>query len=259
MAVAVGLTEQPVYPPRVLVTVTGLTLGDSLVIYRVVDGAWELLRGSLDDSVTDTSYVVVDAELPFGVPVEYAIVVNGAVAVTSSSASYTLTGGKVAATDAITGLAAEVVIMAWPTSTRNRKSTTFQVGDRNVVVLGPLGEREADVQFYLDTTPANENFLQLLREATQGTIQLRQPGGYADIDGYFTVLSADVERFSQDGSDPRRTWTVRLVETELWAYALPAAAYTLQDIYNYYGGSATLADLAADFATLLDVATADWS
>lgn len=259
MAVAVGLTVQAVYPPRVLVSVTGLTLGDSLVIYRVVDGAWQLLRGSLDDSVTDTSFVVVDAELPFGTPVEYAVVVNGALAVTSSSASYTLTGGKVAATDAITGLAVEVVILAWPASSRNRKSSVFYVGDRNVVVLGPLGEREASVQFYLETDAANAQFLQLMQEATQGTIQIRQPGGYADTDGYFTILSADVERWSQDGTDPRRTWTVSLVETELWAYALPATAYTLQDIYDYYGGSATLADLAADYATLLDVATADWS
>jgi hypothetical protein len=258
MAVAVGLSVQPVYPPRVLVAVTGLTPGDSIAVYRIVDGARTALRVSQDDSVSDTSFLVMDAELPFGVPVQYVAQVSGT-DYFSSTATYTLPGGKVAASDAITALSCEVVISEWPKRSRTRQSSAFQVDGRNIVILGPLTDPEDDVTFFLDTDVANEQFEQLLDNATGGVIQLRQPGGYVGVDGYFAVISADEVRWSQDGTDPRREWVLHLIQVDRWPTDLPAAAWTLQDIYNYYGPSGTLADLAADYATLLDIAVADWS
>lgn len=258
MAVAVGLSVQAVYPPRVLIAVTGLTLGDAIAVYRIVDGARTALRVSQNDSVSDTSFLVVDAELPFGTPVQYVAQVNGTDHFSTTN-TYTLTGGKVAATDAINALACEVKIIAWDRKGRSRQSSVFQVDGRNIAVLGPLADPESDVTFFLEADAANEQFEQLLDNCTGGVIQLRQPGGYAGIDGYYAVTQADEVRWSQDGSDPRREWTLHLVEVAQWPTDLPAAAWTLQDIYNHYGPSGTLADLAADYATLLDIALADWS
>jgi hypothetical protein len=258
MAVAVGLTLQAVYPPRILIAVTGLTPGDSVAVYRIVDGARTALRASQDDSVSDTSFLVVDAELPFGVPVQYVAQVSGT-DYFSTTATYTLPGGKVAATDAVNALSCEVVISSWDKRARTRQSSTFQVDGRNIAVLGPLADPESDVTFFLDTDVGNEQFEQLLTNATGGVIQLRQPGGYAGIDGYYAVTDVDEIRWSQDGTDPRREWTTHLIQVAQWPTDLPAAAWTLQNIYDFYGPSGTLADLAADYATLLDIAIADWS
>ncbi|MDG4821282.1 hypothetical protein O7635_05370 [Asanoa sp. WMMD1127] len=81
MPVAITATEQNVYPPRVQIVVTGLTLGDNVEIYRVVDGRDSLVRASTREDITDTSLAVIDAELPFGVPVSYFAYVNGSKAV----------------------------------------------------------------------------------------------------------------------------------------------------------------------------------
>ena len=121
-AAAIAVVEQPSWPARVLVTVSGLTLGDSISVYRDVGGERTLLRAGTSAVVTDPSFLVLDAELPFGVPVTYVAIVNGEVTYTSAADTYVLVGGKVAITDALTGLAAEVVIQEWTTKTYERRN-----------------------------------------------------------------------------------------------------------------------------------------
>jgi hypothetical protein len=199
--------------------------------------------------------------MPFGTPVSYIAVINDADGPTTTPTTYALPGGKVALSDAITGLAAEVVITAWPDKPRTRQSSAFVAGGRNVAVLGDLVGFSGQVDVFVETTSAVDNLTALLESATNGTIQIRQPGGYDGVDCYVAVLSATEHRFSQDGSDQRRTISLELLQNDGWAAALEARGFTLADINAAYTGadpSLTLADLANDYAMLLDIALADW-
>ena len=256
-AATITVTPQDTYPPRVLISVTDLTLGDAVEIYRVVAGERTLVRAASDSSVTDPAFLRVDAELPFGVPVSYVAVVNG-VEYTTSPVTYTLPGGKVALSDAITGLSAEVVVLSWPERSYNPQSSVFAVGGRNVVVSGELGMFEGDVELYTETTSSAQNLKTVLANATQGIVQFRQPGGYDDIDSYVAVTSYQSRRWSQDGTDERRVHQLHVVEVDGWAPALLARGFTYDDLADAYTGL-TYANLAADFPTYLALAQGDFS
>jgi hypothetical protein len=256
-AAAIAVTAQDAYPPRNLVTVSNLVLGDAVDVYRVVGGVRTLMRGGSTDDAPDPAFLVVDDELPFGVPVSYVAVVDGA-EYTSTSAAVTLPGGKVALSDAISGAAAEVVILAWPERTYEREASVFRVGGRNVVVSGDLGQFEGTADLYLETTSSVDNLFTLLRTATSGVVQVRQPGGYDRVDCYVAVLSAGERRFSQDGTDQRRIVTLQLVEVDGWPAGLEAQGFTYADLEAAYTGL-TYIDLAGDYATYLALAQADLS
>lgn len=260
-AATLTVDEQDFWPPRVLISLTGVVVGlDTVEIYRSVAGVETLLRaGQSEGIVTDPSFLVVDGELPFGVAVTYVAIVNGSARYESAPVTYTLIGGKVAVSDAITGDAVETVIMAWDAKDRDRNASVFRVGGRNVVVVGDLGQFEGDITFFLETDIANAQFQALLAAATEGVLQIRQPGPYAGVDCYIVITTAREERFSQDGSDPRREWTVHAVEVDGWAPALEASGFTLQDVYDFYGAAAALTAVNADFTTLLQLAQADFS
>lgn len=256
-AATVTIDQQDVYPPRVLISVTDLTLGDVVALYRSVAGVRTPVQGATSAGVTDPSFLRVDASLPFGVPVLYVAVVNG-IEYTTSAVTYTLPGGKVAVSDATQALSAEVVIWAWPEKTRDRQSTTFKPGGRNVVVSGKLSLPEADVELYTDAYSSTENLVDVLEAATQGIVQIRQPGGYAGVDGFYAVTSYAERRYSQDGSDEKRIHTLHLVEVDGWAAAFQALGFTYADLATVYTGL-TYANLATDFATYLLLQQADFS
>ncbi|MDG4799055.1 hypothetical protein [Micromonospora sp. WMMD980] len=262
---AITATVQDTWPPRVLVSVTGLTVGDAVEVYRVVAGQRTLLRAGASASVIDPAFLRVDAELPFGVPVAYVAVVNGGTEYATSAVACNLPGGRVAVSDAITGDAAETVIMAWPDKLRERDNTVFRVGGRNVVVSGPMAGFTGDVEFYAASTSARDDLMDLLAAATEGVVQIRQPGGYDGVDSYVAVLAVTERRWSQDGSDPRRRILVQVAEVDAWAPALEARGATLQDIADAYTGTVPVASYsfasgvegwaAVDGGTLAQVAT----
>ena len=256
-AASITATLQAVYPPRVLISVTDLTLGDSISVYRSVSGVRTLVQGATNASVTDPSYLVIDGTLPFGVPVSYVAVVNG-VEYTTSPVTYTLPGGKVVVSDAITTLAAEVVIWAWPEKARARRATVFTPGDRNVVVSGDFAQPQSDITLYTEAFSSAEQLQELLENATQGIVLIRQPGGYEGVDGFYAVTSYVERRFSQDGSDEKRLHILHLVEVEGWASTFQALGFTYADLSNVYTGL-TYANLSADFATYLALSQADLS
>lgn len=255
---AITVDEQDVFPPRVLVSVTNVIVGDSVIIYREVAGERTVIRGGSTEAI-DTAVLRVDAELPFGVPVTYIASVNG-VEYSAAATAYDVPGGKVALTDAVTGDAAEVVIWAWPDRRYVRQSTAFKVGGRNTVVSQPLRQFEGSATFYTETQSAGDNLLSLLKDATSGIVQVRAPDvvTYDRVDCFIAVTNVTERRLSQDGSDPRRLYDVDFFEVEGWAPALEAQGFTLQDLADAYVGL-TLADLAADYATLLLLAQADLS
>jgi hypothetical protein len=260
MAVAITADEQADYPPRVLVSVTGLDIGDTIILYRSVGGDRTEVRAGYSLSVEDTSFLRVDAELPFGVPVTYIAVVGGVDEYSVGPTTYTLPGGKVVLSDAVGGLAAEVRIMNYGEKDRAARTSVFTVGRRNVVVSGGMSDQFATTMELLTETPeARDDLLRLLESATEGVVQIRQPGGYDGIDAYVAVLDSS-ERWIRPSvsRSPRRLWTLQVVEVEGWAPLLEARGFTLQDIADAYDGL-TLQDLADDYATLLDIAQGDFS
>lgn len=253
---AVSAIAQAVYPPRVLVSATNLIVGDAVSIYRSVAGVRTLVQGGAG-TATDVAFLRVDGTLPFGVPVTYVAVVNG-VEYATGPATYALPGGKVAVSDAISGLAAEVIVWAWSEKTRTRSATVFRPAGRNVVVAGDLAPAESDVELYTEATSSADNLRELLEGATQAIVQIRQPGGYDGVDGFYAVTSYTERRYAQDGSDQKRIHTLHLVEVDGWATAFQALGFTYTDLANAYAGL-TYANLAADYATYLLLAQADLS
>jgi hypothetical protein len=247
--ITVTALNQAVWPARVLVTVSGLTVGETVTLYRSVGGIRTAVRDAADVTALDTNLVRTDAELPYGVPVTY-IAVTIDQEFTSSAVTYTLVGGKVAITDAVNGNAAEVVILAWPTKQRERKGSTYVVGGRTVVVSGPLASSSGQIELFTEYDSSRDTLYGLLEDATAGVVQLRQPGGYAGVDGYYAVVGVGEVRWSQDGSDQRRRITLDVTEVEPWATGFQSPGTTLQDIADTYTGL-TLAAIATDYATLL--------
>lgn len=242
MAVAITATEQDVYPPRVLVSVTGLTLGDSIELFREVGGERAAVRAGSTDAVTDPSFLRVDAELPFGVPVSYLAIVNETDEYATATDTYTLDGDKPVITDAVSGLTAEAVILAWDEKRYQRQASVFRVGGRNVVVSDDWGQFEGTIEFFTEATSSRDNLMTVLTDATSGVVQLRQPGTktYDGVDSYLSVVGAAERRYSQDGSDPRRIISVDVVETDAWARTLEARGFTYADLEAGYGGPVVL-------------------
>ncbi|WP_328850255.1 hypothetical protein OG994_16615 [Micromonospora globbae] len=236
----ITVNTQDVYPPRALVTVTGPGVGDSIEVYRVVAGERTLLRAGSSESLTDSSFLVLDAEMPFGVPVSYLAVVNGVLEYVTGSTTYTLSGGLPVVTDAISGLAAQAVILAWDEKRYGRPSSRFQVGGRNVVVTDDWGQFDGTIEFVTESTSQRDNLMTVLTDATEGVVQIRQPGGYDGVDSYVSVVGATERRFSQDGTDQRRIIAVDAVETDPWALTVEARGYTLQDIADAYPAEPTM-------------------
>lgn len=253
---ALTAVEQAAYPPRVLLSLTNLIIGDAVEIYRVVSGARTLVRAASSLAVTDPAFLRIDAELPFGVPVSYVAVVEG-MEIATTPVTYTLTGGKVAISDAVAGTSAEVIILSWPEKAYDRRASVYQPGGRNVLVSGDFTGYSGKIELFVSSTSSLENLRAVLDTATEGTVQIRQPGGYAGVDSYAGVLAAPERRFSQDGSDERRVVTLDAVEVEGWAPALEAAGFTYADLEAAYTGL-TYANLAGDYATYLALAQAEF-
>jgi hypothetical protein len=255
----ISVSQQSTYPPRVAVAVTGILASSTqvLTVYRLVAGARTAVRGGVwtTDNVTD-SFTVVDSEQPFGVPVRYVAaygdVLGNITEITSDPITLTIT--KPVLTDAITGQAAEVTISAWPEKTRSRAGSAMVAGGRQIVVSGPRSTATSTLELYTEFDSVRANLSSLLSNATSGIVQLRSPGGYSVDDAYLAVLSDTEHRWSQDGTDQRRTWSLEVVEVEGWPSVLTAKGYTLADLSTRF---ATYGTLQAAYGTYLDLAVAD--
>lgn len=261
MAVAISAVEQDFYPPRILVSITGLTLTDDVIVYRVISAQrTELRAGSVQD-IADTSFLVLDAELPFGVPVTYLAVVNSVTEYSTSATTYILGDGgddtKVVFTDAVSGAGAEAIIVAWPDKQYAPQSAVFVVGGRQLAVsTGGVGMYTADIELVFEATTSLDNFYTLLNTATEGVIQFRADTSESD---YWTVQRITESRYSNDWDDERRTVLISVAQVESWAAALEARGFTYQDVADYYGASGHYTDVSDDYATYLAVAQGDFS
>jgi hypothetical protein len=257
MAGSLTVTAQTAYPPRKLITATGLT-NATFTIYRTVGGQRTAVRGAREQYIWPTTvFVVVDAEFPFATPVTYELEEAGVIVDTDGPTTTTLPGGLVALSDAINGLAAEVMIGTIDDLAGSTNSTVYNTDGLNRVVGSPLGQPSTVIEYLTLTLTARDDLRELLAGATANIIQQRGPDPAYDADCYLAILGTAERRFSQDGTDPRRITAVTAAYVTGWPTGLEAAGYTYQDVADFYTGL-DYADVAADFATYLALAQGDF-
>ncbi|MET9123020.1 hypothetical protein [Streptomyces sp. NPDC004528] len=255
---AVSVTGQSVFPPRNLVSATGLT-GDDIVtisLLRQAGSDLDSVRAASSIDVTgQASFLRVDAEQPFGISVTYAAVltdVNGAQwTVTSGAITSTVTSDVVS--DAIRGVGAAVKIESPLEWKRDRDASQFNINGRIVVVGRPRSSRSGTITVRTETDDAGDALNDLLDNATEGVILVRKAVSLSRLDGTY-ALTDDSE--SPNWFDEYRWFALSVVKADDWPDAMEAAGFTLQDIANNFS---ILSDISAFFTTnLLAIALYDF-
>jgi hypothetical protein len=254
----IAVSAQSVFPPRNLVSATGLT-GDDIVtisLLRQAGSDLEPVRAASSVDVTgQASFLRVDAEQPFGISLTYSAVltdVNGTQwTITSSSITSTVTSDVVS--DAIRGVGAAVKIESPLDWKRERDASQFNVNGRIVVVGKPRSSRSGTLTVRTETDSDGDTLNDLLDEATEGTILVRKATSLSRLDGTYALLD-DTE--SPNWYDTYRWFALSVVKADDWPAVMEAAGFTLQDIANNFS---ILSDISAFFPTnLLAIAQYDF-
>lgn len=256
---AISVSQQSVFPPRNLVSLTGMAAEDivSATIERQVDTDRTAVRAALGVDVTGEDVLLrVDGEQPFNVAATYVATLTdstgGQWELVSTSVTSTVAADVIS--DAVRGIGAPVTIQAWPSKRRTREATVFNVGGRLVAVGRPRSGASASITVRTLTDEDGEALQAVLDAATSGVILIRKQSTMSGVDGYLAVVADDEERMWHN---PVRFWQLETVEAEAWPDVLEAAGYTLQDIADNFE---TLQDIADFFTgeTLLDIALHDF-
>ncbi|WP_392971199.1 hypothetical protein [Streptomyces sp. LN245] len=254
----IAVSAQSVFPPRNLVSATGLT-GDDIVtisLLRQAGSDLEPVRAASSVDVTgQASFLRVDAEQPFGISLTYSAVltdVNGTQwTITASPITSTVTSDVIS--DAIRGVGAAVKIESPLEWKRDRDATQFNVGGRIVVVGKPRSTRSGTITVRTETDSDGDALNDLLDAATEGTILVRKQTSLSRLDGTYALLD-DTE--SPNWYDTYRWFALSLVKADDWPAVMEAAGFTLQDIANNFS---ILSDISAFFPTnLLAIAQYDF-
>ncbi|MFR9796638.1 hypothetical protein ACL02U_12140 [Streptomyces sp. MS06] len=250
--------QQTVFPPRTLVTATGLAADDIVTVtyYRQVGSTLTAVRAATDVDVTGQDALLrIDAEQPFGVPYEYLAVLTDVNGLTWNiySSTFTDTVTTDVISDAVRGVGAHATIKDWPSKKRTRDASVFNINGRLVVVGKARSAPQATVMVSTETTADGDALQDVLDNATEGTILVRASTSLAGVDGHLALISDDERRAWYI---PYREWDLEIAETEAWSDVLEASGFTLQDIADNFD---TLQDIADAFpGTLLDIAIYDF-
>jgi hypothetical protein len=254
----VNATAQSVFPPRNLVSATGLTGDDitTITLYRQVDSDLTAVRAASGIDVTgQSSFLRVDAEQPFGIALNYAAVltdINGA-QWTVFSGPITSTVDSDVVSDAIRGVGAAAMIESPLEWKRDRDATTFNINGRLVVQGKPRSARSGTLTVRTETDDDGDTLNELLDNATEGTILVRKQVSLSRLDGTY-AFTDDTE--SPNWYDEFRWFAMSIVKSDDWPDVMEAAGFTLQDIANNFS---ILSDIAAFFPTnLLAIAQYDF-
>ncbi|MEV6737871.1 hypothetical protein AB0N14_13450 [Streptomyces sp. NPDC051104] len=253
----VNAAPQSVFPPRNLVSVTGLLADDvtSVTVYRQVGTDLTPVRAASGINVTGQSSLLrVDAEQPFGVSLNYAAILTDVYGqqwtVYSGPITSTVTSDVIS--DAIRGVGAAVKIESPLEKKRDRDATQFNAGGRIVVVGRPRSAASSTITVRTETDQDGDALNDILDNATDGVILLRKQTSMTRLDGTYALLS---DNEAPTWYDEYRWFTLDVVKADDWADVLEAAGFTLQDIANNFS---TLADIASFFTTLLAIAQYDF-
>jgi hypothetical protein len=256
--ITISAAVQTVFPPRVLVSVTGMTSSNiaTATLYRQIGTDRTAVRAATDVPVSGQNALLrIDGEEPFGVPLTYVVSLTDAIGsraeLTSSPVTCTVTSDVIS--DAIRGVGAHVFIEAWDDKKRTRDATVFNVNGRLVVVGKKRSAAQAQITVSTDTDADGDALQDILNNATEGTILIRKDETHPGVDGHLALLDDDERRNWQT---PYRAWDLNTAEADAWPDTLEAAGFTLQDIANNF---TTLQDIADAFpGTLLDIAQYDF-
>lgn len=254
----VNASPQSVFPPRNLVSVTGLLADDitSVSVYRQQGTDQTPVRAASGIDTTGADALLrVDAEQPFGMSINY-----GATLVDVNGNSWTVYSGPITSTvssdvisDAVRGVGAAVNIENWPEFKRTRDATRFNVGGRWVTVGRPRSTAQSTVTVSTDTAADADDLNDVLDGLTEGVLLIRKQITHAKVDGHL-ALGDDSER--PNWQTEYEEWDLDVAQSDAWPDSLEAAGFTLQDIADNFN---TLQDLAAAFpGTLLDIALFDF-
>lgn len=254
----VNATPQTVFPPRNLVSATGLTGDDitTITLYRQVDSNLTAVRAASGIDVTgQSSFLRVDAEQPFGIALNYAAVltdING-MQWTVFSGPITSTVASDVVSDAIRGVGAAVKIESPLEWKRDRSASTFNINGRIVVQGKPRSARSGTLTVRTETDDDGDALNDLLDNATEGTILVRKQVSLSRLDGTY-AFTDDSE--APNWYDEFRWFQISIVASDDWPDVMEAAGFTLADIAANFS---TLSDIAAFFPTnLLAIALYDF-
>src|ERR1044072_221103 len=164
------------FPDKIRVTVGGLTAGQLVTITRTPVGetARTAVRGFNGYTTLTSALVRTDAEAPFGVTLNYTLTVDE---LDTAGASSTISVDRVVLSDAVSGDAAQVVILAWPDKRIERSTAVYPIAGRSIVVSGPTGGFSSSIDVFVETDDSKNSVLNLLKNATSGIIQIRSDRG----------------------------------------------------------------------------------
>lgn len=255
---ALSASPQTAFPPRTLVSATGLLAEDIVTasITRQVGSAQTAVRAATDVDVTGQDALLrIDAEMPFGTVYSYVATltdVNGLIW-TVASGTLTTTATSDVISDAVSGLGAHVHIEDWTERKRTRDTTSMNVGGRWVTVGRPRSTSQSTVTVSTDTVEDGDALQAALNGLTEGVLLLRAQTTNARVDSYL-ALKGDGER--PNWQTEYSEWDLDVDDAEAWPDVLEARGFTLQDIAD---NVSTLQDLHDQFpGTLLDIASYDW-
>ncbi|MEU2924215.1 poly-gamma-glutamate hydrolase family protein [Streptomyces sp. NPDC007251] len=254
----ISASAQNVFPPRVLVSVAGMTSSNiaSVTLYRQIGTDRTAVRASTEVPVTGQDALLrVDGEEPFGTPLTYVAALTDAIGSRAelTSVPLTCTVDSDVISDAIRGVGAAVKIEAPLGWKRDRDSTSFNINGRIVVVGRPRSAKSATVTVRTETDEAGDALNEVLDGATEGTILIRKQQALPRLDGTYALID---DQEDPNWYDEYRWFQLNVVQSDDWPDTMEASGYTLQDIADNF---TTLQDIADAFpGTLLDIALFDF-
>lgn len=257
VAVTAGLYGSDT-PPRVLVTVTGLTGVERVDVWREPPGEpRSMVRGGIEVTPTGDTLLLVDPEPEVGRPLVYVAqtVDEGVVAQTSAAPITVPDPGRHILSNPLTGASVLVDLVATPDGRTNDVpgSALRPNGSPLAVVIHDVrGADEGEWVVHTRSRAESLDLVDLLADG--GPIVSRHPNDGCDVVGREVgwIPRSARNRFNRLGA---RMWPLPFITVGMPYPTIPSPRPTLADLATYVPD--TLADIAEAWDTLLQLSQDD--